>query len=626
MKKKIEDIDINTIKDPEVIKCLNSKQLEKLASDIRQEIIDCTSKVGGHLSSNLGVVELTIALMRVFDFKKDKMIFDVGHQAYTWKILTGRSLKNLNFLNGISGFQKREESPYDVYEAGHAGTSLSAALAFATARDLKKEDYQVIALIGDASIVNGLAFEALNDIGNGKHHLICILNDNGMSISRPVGGLTKLFRGIGTTESYNNFKKRYHRFLTRYKFGRKLYSASYRFKTFLKSKLVPVNLFDNLGFSYIGPLNGHDIAGVEKALKKAMKTTKPALVHLLTQKGRGYRLTEEDSDGYWHSVTPFSPENGQPLNLHPGLESWSHFYGDEVYEALGRNDKLLLVCPAMKKGSHLEKAFETYPERCFDVGIAEEHALTFAGALSLNGFHPIVSIYSTFLQRAYDELLHDCSRMKTDMTLLIDRAGFVGANGETHQGLYDEAFLASIPNVTLAMPSTIEAAHSAFLESLKPGHGVFAIRYPHSLIEIPKTLNEEIAFIPGKWLFLNKFDEKLPTVIAVGDKGRKLLSSLKEDGLLFNQIDPFYLYPLDENSLKVVMKSPSIIIYDADGTINGFHNLISSYLLTHGYRGKFLGIAVPNLFVQHAKIEEQERICGVDIESSKKKILAFLKD
>jgi 1-deoxy-D-xylulose-5-phosphate synthase len=481
MKKEPQHIDISTIKDPTFLKSLNEDELELLCADIRTEIIKETSIYGGHLSSNLGAVELTVALYRSFNFPKDKLIFDVGHQCYTHKILTGRSLAHLNEKGCVSGFEKMSESPYDCYEAGHSSTSLSAAEAFAIARDQKGEKYDVVALIGDASIVNGLSFEALNSIGSRPNKVIVVLNDNDMSIGRPSGGLGKFFRKISTGRAYNRFKRGYRRVMFRTRLGKKLYSFSYAIKSAIKQKLVPVTMFDNMGLTYIGPIDGHNIHALEKAFKRAKNTTKSVLIHTFTTKGKGYPYAEKDTNGYWHGVTPFDIETGQPKNLHPGLISWSHYFSDLTNEIMSKYQNSELIVPATQKGSGLEQAFQLYPSRCIDVGIAEEHALTLAGAMSLQGIHPIVAIYSTFLQRAYDELSHDCARMNANMTVLIDRAGLVGSNGETHQGIYDEAYLKSIPHIVITMPATQSEAKALYYQSFD-NHGIVCIRYPRDFV------------------------------------------------------------------------------------------------------------------------------------------------
>lgn len=617
MAKTIDKYTYKDLKSPDDLKKLSYSQLKDVASSLREEIIRATSLYGGHLSSNLGVVELTISLFRSFSFPKDKLILDVGHQCYAEKLLTGRSLENLNQEGATSGFQKLNESPYDCYEAGHSGTSLSAALGFAVARDLRKENYDVVAVTGDASIVNGLAFEALNDIGNNDHKVIVILNDNGMSISKPTGGFNKMFRKISLAPSYNKLRSAYRRAFTKGKIGEKFYLTTYHLKTWIKSKLVRVNMFDDLGFSYYGPVDGHDMKALEKAFTKAKKVTKPIVIHVLTKKGKGYSLAEDDEDGYWHGVTPFDVKTGKPLNMHPTLISWSNYMGQKVTESMKKYPDTFLICPAMKKGSHLEEAFNIFPERSKDVGISEEHALTLAGALALNGFHPIVSIYSTFLQRAYDELSHDCARLNIDLTLLIDRAGLVGTNGDTHQGIYDETFLKSIPNVTITQPSTFQEADFLLEESFKKGRGIFAIRYPHSLLEKKQDYNETLTSY--RFNYLTPFDKNKPTVIAIGDLGRNLFNLLDKNK--YNFIDPLYLFPLNEEDINLIKESPAIYIYDAYGTINGFSETLLASLLLKDYHGKAYSFSLPLTFVNHGSFDSQLHRYNLRAEEVKEEIL-----
>ena len=598
----IETFSLKDLKSPDMIKSLNYKQLSSLCFSIREEIIQACSLYGGHLSSNLGDVELTVALYRIFDFPKDKLIFDVGHQCYTHKLLSGRSLEHLNSPGYSSGFQKIKESIFDPYEAGHSSTSISAAEGFAIARDFKNENYNVIALIGDASIVNGLAFEGLNDLSARSHKVIIILNDNDRSISMPVGGTSKFFRKISSGKVYNSFKKGYRKVLYRTELGKKIYSFSCAMKNAMKRRLVPVTLFDNLGYTYIGPIDGHDIKELEKALKRSLACTKSVVLHIRTIKGKGYKLAENDENGYWHGVTPFNIETGEPKNIHPGYISWSHYFSDLTYEAMKENKNNFLIVPATLKGSGLEKTFKDFPSRCLDVGIAEEHALTLAGALSLNGFHPIVTIYSTFLQRAYDEISHDCARLKVPVTILIDRAGLVGKNGDTHQGIYDEAYLSSIPNVILSQPSTKPIAKALYKQSLEHNHGVFCIRYSRELIEEKEEKEETLDFLSYKYLNNNS---KNNIVLGIGQKGRELLDLLAKNNIDISFCDPIYLNPIPEKEIEKLINYKNIFIYDAYGIENGFASNVSLSLLKKRFKGNLFVRAVPNSFVDSDSYSNQ---------------------
>ena len=588
---------------PDAIKSMSYAELSCLCADIRTELIRICSEYGGHLSPNLGDVELVVALHRSFDFSKDKLIFDVGHQCYTHKILTGRSLEHLNEKGCVAGFQKMRESPFDPWEAGHSSTSISAAQGYAIARDLKGEKFDVVAFIGDSSIVNGLAFEALNDIGSQKNKVIVILNDNDMSISRPVGALGNFFRKISTGRAYNKFKRGYRNALEKTRFGKKIFNLSFAIKNSIKRKLVPNTYFDNLGFAYIGPVDGHNIKAIEKALERAKRTDKSVVIHALTTKGKGYRYAEEDKTGYWHGVSPFDIETGKPKNLHPGYVSWSHFMAEVTAEIMGEKKDSYLLVPATRKGSGLEKCFALFPDRCHDVGIAEEHAATLCGSLYVNGFHPILSIYSTFMQRCYDEISHDCARINANMTILVDRAGLVGDNGDTHQGIYDVAYLKSIPNVVITQPSSKSIARSLYFQSFD-NHGVFAIRYPRELLhDNEESFPVDLPYL--RWRYERSSSSKKLAIVAVGPRERDLLEGCKKNYVDAEIIDPVYLYPLQRDNILPLMKYGTILIYDSYSTREGFADSLLSALMEEGYRGKVVVRAIPNVFVQHAKLSEQ---------------------
>jgi 1-deoxy-D-xylulose-5-phosphate synthase len=604
MKKNLVRLDINSIKDPNVVKKLSYPSLALLCHDIRKEILEETSVYGGHLSPNLGTVELTVALYRVFNFPKDKLIFDVGHQSYTNKILSGRSLAHLNDKDAISGFQDPSESVYDCYSAGHSSTSLSAAEGFAIARDLKCDKYDVVAVIGDASIVNGLSFEALNNIGSRQNKVIIILNDNEMSISSPVGAVGHFFRKISTNHLYNSIKRSYRQSLVyRSGIGKRLYSFTSYLKVHIKAALVPTTMFDNMGFTYIGPVDGHNIKAMERAFNAAKTTTKSAVVHVRTIKGKGYPLAEKDKLGYWHSVTPFDLSTGRPLSMHEGFNSWSHVYGDLTHLEMQKHPDIELVVPAMIRGSGLEACFDDFPSRCLDVGIAEEHAITLSGALSLNGLHPVLSIYSTFLQRGYDELLHDCARLKVNMTLLIDRAGLVGKNGATHQGIFDEAFLKTIPGLSLAMPSRPEEALPLYELAFSDRCGLYGIRYPHELVETPDINKETISLKWGSWLLRRPIIKNERAIVAVGPLGDELFKLTEKEKTPFYAA--LFLNPLDEEAINNLQATSEIDIYDAYGTTHGFAETLLANLALKGYKGKIRCFVVPTAFIEHCSLNEQ---------------------
>lgn len=599
---KVKHIDLDSIKNPKFLASLNYNELDVLASDIREKIIQVTSNLGGHLSSNLGSVELTIALHRVFDLSKDKVIFDVGHQCYTHKILTGRDLTKLRLQDGVSGFLKMSESKYDCYEAGHSSTSISAANGYAIARDLNKENYDVVAFIGDGALNSGLAIEGLNNIAHSDHKVIIVINDNGMSISKPVGGLSRFLEDFSTSRRYNTFKHRYQKVLGKCKIGRLILRITANVKNFIKRILINGNVFTTLGFAYIGPIDGHNIKSIERALRRAKNTKKSVVVHASTLKGKGYKYAEEDETGYWHGVSPFDIKTGKPKNKHEGLVSWSHVYADITGIELDKHKNAVVISPATIKGAGLDQLDKKYSSRIIDVGIAEEHAATLASSLSLSDIHPIISVYSTFLQRAYDEVSHDLARNNLNATFLVDRAGLVGADGETHQGIFDEAYLASIPGTVVTMASTIDEAKALYDESFK-NHGPFFIRLPRSYVEKQSSFNK-VKHEFGKWIFLRN-DSKDLAIISVGPVLRQLEKDLEQNHIKCTLINAIYVNPIDKNAIDALLSYKKIVIYDPYSTRGGLVNMTMAYLLEKKFNGSISAYYVPNEFVKQGTIDQQ---------------------
>ena len=599
---KVKHIDLDSIKDPTFLRDLSYEELDVLASDIRNKLVEVISNLGGHLSSNLGAVELTLALHRVFDLSKDKVIFDVGHQCYTHKLLTGRKLYNLRQENGVSGFIKLDESPYDCYEAGHSSTSISSANGFAIARDLKGENYDVVAFIGDGSINSGLAFEGINNIAHSNHKVIIVVNDNNMSISKPVGGLSKFFEDISTSRRYNKFKNRYERFMGKTKFGRWLLKISKKIKNGFKHIVTKRNVFTDLGFAYVGPIDGHNIKSIERSLRRAKNTNKSVVIHAVTVKGKGYKPAENDQTGYWHGVSPFNIETGEPKNKHEGEISWSHVFADLTAQEMEKHENAILISPATMTGSGLTELCSKFGNRVIDVGINEEHAATLASSLALSGMHPIISVYSTFMQRAYDEISHDIARQKVSATFLVDRAGLVGADGETHQGIYDEAYLSSIPGTVITMPSTVDEAIALYDESFN-NHGPFFIRLPRSLTKKVDSYNKVKAEF-GKWIKV-KEDSKDVVVIAVGPFMRELESMISSEHIECTLLNAIYINPIDKGALDEVLGAKKIVIYDPYSTRGGLVNSVMAYLLEKNFKGSISAYFVPNEFVKQGTIRQQ---------------------
>ena len=598
----VKHIDLESIKDPKFLATLSYEELDVLASDIRNKIIDVTSRLGGHLSSNLGSVELTIALHRVFDLSKDKVIFDVGHQSYTHKILTGRDLNKLRQQDGVSGFFKMDESIYDCYEAGHSSTSISAANGFAVARDLNHENFDVVAFIGDGSLNSGLALEGLNSIAHSEHKVIIVINDNNMSISKPVGGFSKFLEDFSTSRRYNSFKHRYQKFFSKSKFGRWILRVSGAIKNRFKRLLSKGNLFTNLGYTYLGPIDGHDIKSIERALKRAKNTKKSVVIQAVTNKGKGYKPAENDQNGYWHGVTPYEIETGEPKNMHEGELSWSHVFADLTEIEMEEHQNSMLISPATLKGAGLNELSSKFKNRVIDVGINEEHAATLSSSLALSGKHPIISIYSTFLQRAYDEVSHDLARMNLSATFLVDRAGLVGADGETHQGIYDEAYLSSIPNTVITMPSTIDEAKYLYDESFNK-HGPFFIRIPRTLVAKQEGYNNvNLSF--GNWMKLSEDSQDL-ALIGVGPLVRELEDKIHKENIKCTLINAIYVNPIDKTILDSILNAKKIVIYDPYSTRGGLVNSVMAYLLEKNFKGSISAYFVPNEFVKQGTIRQQ---------------------
>lgn len=615
----ITSFDVNKIINPKFLADLDNNELGTLAKETRKHIIQACSLYGGHLSSNLGVVELTIALHKTFDFSQDKLLFDVGHQCYTHKILTGRPLTNLRQKDGVSGFQKRDESPYDHFEAGHSSTALSAATGMAIARDLNKEDYSVVAVVGDASILNGESLEALNHLGQLQNKVIVILNNNDMSITKPVGSMSRMFRKMRLSPSYIKAKDSYKRLMFKTRFGYWLYRVTWNIKNWFARRLIRNNMFEQLGFAYIGPVEGHSFKDLQKALKKAKAQKRSVVVHVRTQKGQGYKPSEKDKTGNWHGVAPFEIESGLPSKPKPqNMRSWSKVYAHLTYQIMDEFEHTVLVTPATLLGSGLEDIFKKFYTRTYDVGIAEMHAFGLATGLALNDKLPIISIYSTFMQRSFDQIIHDLARMNLPSIILVDRAGLVGADGETHQGIFDEAFLLNVPNVTVAMASTPELAKSIYLTSLKTKEPVF-IRFPRDYVNLNEVNGKELSIFKGEWLIEQEGRNNDVALITFGPILEQLKPSLPKEVTLINAL---YQKPFDKNVLSSLFNTKSVIISDSYGTEIGFPLLVKNALIDMGFKGEIITRGIPTSFIEQASISEQLSDFGLDCDS----ILALVKE
>ena len=596
-KKEIRRFDLSKPFNPSDIKDLTEDELNLLSEDIRKNIIENCAKNGGHLSSSLGVVELTVAIHHFFNLPKDKLIFDVGHQSYAHKILSGRSLDNLRKGNGVSGFQRRNESEYDPYEAGHSSTSISAAMGFAASRDLNKEDYQVIAVIGDSSLANGVSYEALNNLGTFDHKVIVIINDNNQSIGKAVGHSSNMWEKFRLSKGYLRRKARYVSFMKKTKFGRGVYKVTSAIKNFFKYLLVRKNVFYNMGLYYISNIDGHDISALEKAFKYALNAPSSVAIHVTTIKGKGYEYAEKDELGDWHGVAPFDINTGKPLNKLPDNQiCWSGVYANLLMDIMDNNPNAVVINPATAVGSKLTDIFDKYPERTFDVGISEEHAAIFASGLAISGTHPYLSMYSTFMQRAYDEISHDIARLNGPVTMLIDRVGLPGEDGETHQGIFDVAYLNSIPNIAIAMAKDMKEA-KALMDLSVSYDKPLAIRYPRG-----NTLKQDVSNVEtikfGSWKLENK--GKGIAIISYGPVVNELIDKYKN----YDVINAVFQNPIDIDVLKSLLDK-QIVIYDLYGTKEGFASLVIDKLNELGYKKQVNCLCVPNAFINHDKISNQ---------------------
>lgn len=598
--------DIKNIASPEFLKDLSVLEMEALSQDIRKFLIEEVSKTGGHLSSNLGIVELTIALHHVFDSPRDKLIFDVGHQGYVHKILTGRAkdFGSLRKTNGLSGFLKYTESKHDVWEAGHSSTSLSAAVGFAEARKENKDIGEIIPIIGDGSLQNGLAFSALNLIGNDpKNKVIIILNDNDMSISKPVGSLSRMFNRVRIKRSYHFLKKITPTFV--HKLTRNL-------KNSVRSYIYGPNIFHSFGLKYFGAIDGHNIKELIRYLHYAKEADSSCIIHIKTQKGKGYPHAEKDHLGLWHGVAPFDITSGgsvyAPTN---GSVSWSDAIGDLLC-TFSKQDKFVrIITPAMISGSGLLKCYAENPSQLLDVGIAEDHAVTMAAAMALQGMRPIVSIYSTFLQRAYDQINHDVCRQDAHVVFVLDRSGIVGADGDTHQGVFDIAYLSHLPNLVISMAKDAYEARALLEYGLYHQEHPFVLRYPKG--SVARITEEQTEFIlQPTWEIIQEISSV--TILTYGPIITQLQERLEQDQLRVGLINARFIKPLDLDVLKQC-RGTKVIIVEEVSKIGGLNAMICQAILDQDLDIDVITIALPDVYIEHGSIEDLQKEYQIDLDS-----------
>lgn len=615
---------IKEIKNPDFLRGLEPEEMQLLADDIRFFLINSISKTGGHLASNLGVVELTIALHYVFDFKKDKLLFDVGHQSYTHKILTGsaKEFDTLRKFNGLSGFQKRKESIYDCFEAGHSSTSLSAALGMAVARDLKNEDYEVVPVIGDGALLSGMALEALNNIGYNKKKVIIVFNDNDMSINHNVGAISKGFSNLRNSKQYNDLKADVKEFLKKNKkHGQSMIQAISDIKNSIKSQVVDSGIFKEFNLDYHGPVDGHNIKEIIRALQVAKENDDPCIVHVITKKGKGYEYSEGDFTGYWHGVGPFNIETGKSLIEVPkNYKSYSKVVADTVEHLMFNQDNIVAITPAMMAGSKLENIFAHFPDRSFDCGIAEEHAVTFAAGLALNGMRPFVSIYSSFLQRAYDQMNHDVCRMDLPVVFGIDRAGLVGDDGETHHGIFDISYLRSIPNIILSQGKDPLEIERLIYTGFNQNHP-FAVRYPRGSANYNGNIKKLEIIKIGTWEYLLNNNTARATILSYGSDVLEITDLVNENNYNYNVINCRFFKPIDEKMIDELIKlNKPVFVYEGDIMIGGLSDAISEYLIKSNQVLDMHVCAIPDLYPQQGSNKQIRENLNIDIKSFIKEI------
>ncbi|MGC4376500.1 1-deoxy-D-xylulose-5-phosphate synthase [Fictibacillus sp. Mic-4] len=603
---KLEDI-----QNPQFLKTYSNEQLTMLAKAIRDFLIEKLSMTGGHLGPNLGVVELTLALHKEFDSPKDKIIWDVGHQSYVHKILTGRAdqFDTLRQFKGLCGFPKRIESEHDVWETGHSSTSLSAAMGMAIARDLKGTDDKIIAVIGDGALTGGMALEALNHIGHEQKDLIVVLNDNEMSIAPNVGALHNVLGRLRTARKYNKAKEELESLVRKIPaFGGKLASTAERVKDSLKYLLVSGMFFEELGFTYLGPVNGHDFEALEDNLKYAKKTKGPVLVHVLTKKGKGYAPAEMDATGNWHGVGQYKIESGESIKPEKQTgPSYSKVVSDTLQKISRNDDRIVVITPAMTVGSKLVDYGKEFPDRLIDVGIAEQHATTLAAGLATQNMKPVLSIYSTFLQRGYDQLVHDVARQNLNVVFAVDRAGLVGADGETHQGVFDIAFMRNLPNMVIMMGKDENELQHMVYTAIQYNNGPIAVRLPRGNGSgVP--MDEEFETIPiGSWEVLKEGNEAailtFGTTIPLALKAWEILA---KQGISVKVINARFIKPFDEELMLSLLNEGLPILTIEEAVLQGgFGSAVLEYIHDGGFDHILVDrMGIPDCFIEHGSVDK----------------------
>ncbi|UPM55734.1 1-deoxy-D-xylulose-5-phosphate synthase [Gottfriedia acidiceleris] len=603
-------MDLTTIENPSFLKNKTNGELEVLSEEIRKFLIQQLSETGGHIAPNLGVVELTIALHKVFNSPKDKFLWDVGHQSYVHKILTGRAKEftTLRQFKGLCGFPKRNESEHDVWETGHSSTSLSAAMGMAIARDIKKTGEYIIPIIGDGALTGGMALEAMNHIGHEQKDVIVILNDNEMSIAPNVGALHSILGRLRTTGKYRWAKGELEGVIKKIPgIGDKLSSTSKKLKDSLKYLVTQGMFFEEMGFTYFGPVDGHNFEDLFESLEYAKKTKGPVLVHVLTKKGKGYKPAESDDIGTWHGTGPYKVESGKLIKPDKAPPAWSKLVSDTVLKLALKDERIVAITPAMPVGSKLENFQAQLPNRIFDVGIAEQHAATVAAGLATQGMKPFLAIYSTFLQRAYDQVLHDICRQNLNVFIGIDRAGLVGADGETHQGVFDIAFLRHIPNLVLMMPKDENEGQHMVNTAIQYEDGPIALRFPRGNgIGVP--MDEQLKEIPiGSWEVLREgSDAVILTFGTTIQMAMDAADDLEKDNISVKVVNARFIKPMDTAMLNDIFKDGKPILTIEEAVLQGgFGSAVLEFASSNNFQNvRVERMGIPDLFVEHGDVDK----------------------
>ena len=614
---------LEKIKKPNDIKKIPKENLDILAQEIRQFLIETISETGGHLAANLGAVELTMAIHLVMDFPEDKLIFDVGHQSYTHKILTGRKneFATLRKFGGLAGFPKTKESDCDAFDTGHSSTSISAGLGMAFARTMQGKNNTVISVIGDGSLTGGMAYEALNNASKAETPFIIVLNDNNMSISENVGGVSSYLNQIRTTEAYLELKEDVKNKLKTVPKGKNMIHKIQNVKSGFKQLMIPGMYFEDMGITYLGPVNGHDIPAMVKVLKEAKRCKTPVLVHVLTQKGRGYAPAERHPARF-HGAEPFDIETGLPA-VKRTTPNYTDIFSTVMCKLGASNPKVVAITAAMPDGTGLKRFRNMYPDRFFDVGIAEQHAVTFAAGMAASGMRPVVAVYSSFLQRAFDQILHDVCIQKLPVVFAIDRAGIVGSDGETHQGIFDLSFLSEIPNMTVMAPKN-KWELADMVRYAVEYNGPVAIRYPRGqAFEGLGEYRPAIEYGKSEWIY----EEEDICLLAVGSMVKTALEvreKLIAEGRKVSLINARFVKPIDEEAVKKACKGHKLIVTMEENVLSGgYGEAVRQYVDSIKTKAKLLNIAIPDTFVEHGKPAELMQMLHMDAQGITEQIMKF---